>query len=395
MIRFACPGCSSTFSVPDEKAGKSGKCPKCQAQFIIPQPEGSPAAPPPLPANAPAPGPPPLSVTTINIPAPQPPAADPNAPVEIDPCPKCQTKLSVATSDLGNDVECPYCKTVFKAERAGTRPPAPPPAPEKKSSFETDFSSRPKAKKERDADDDDRPRRRKRDDDDDDRPSRRRRDDDEDDDDRPSRRRRAAASRDDDDDDQPSRRRSSRRDDDDDDDDRPRRRRSRRGGGGSGQKSAAVTVASAFTILIGVFWLIGAGFSFFGGAFFYSLFGGVPRRNIDPAAREALDGFQTGFSALFIGCGVVLLLVALLHILGGVFAIQRKQGGRIMVIVCSVLGIVLGIFALIQTFNILLSSFTPSMQTVLSNLLSLLLTLGYGIFTLVTMCRSDYAEEFS
>ena len=98
MIRFACPGCSSTFSVDDGKAGKSGKCPKCGAAFIIPSAEAPVEAPPPLPV-------PPLPVPPPPVPVPQSPAADPNAPVEIDPCPKCQTKLSVAASDLGNDVE--------------------------------------------------------------------------------------------------------------------------------------------------------------------------------------------------------------------------------------------------------------------------------------------------
>ena len=59
MIRFACPGCSSTFTVADEKAGKTGKCPKCHIQFTIPQrydaesdqppPMTTVEAPPPIP----------------------------------------------------------------------------------------------------------------------------------------------------------------------------------------------------------------------------------------------------------------------------------------------------------------------------------------------------------
>jgi hypothetical protein len=181
MIRFACPGCSATFTVDDEKAGKTGKCPKCQAQFVIPAVESgvvpAPAAevPPPLPTGP--------------------------APVEIDPCPKCQTRLSVMPGDLGLDVECPSCQTVFKAVRPGSAPPAPPPAPPKRSVLEsTDDTGTPTSRRRRDDEDDDRPSRR----------GRRRDEDEEEDDDRPSRRGRR---------------------DEDDDEDRPRRRSRRRRGG--------------------------------------------------------------------------------------------------------------------------------------------------------------------
>jgi predicted Zn finger-like uncharacterized protein len=188
MIRFSCPGCGATYSVDDSKGGKTGKCPKCQTQFQIPAPEG--AAAPPVGGSGPA----------ATLP---PPPADPTAPVEIAPCPGCQARLSVATSDLGADVECPYCKTVYKAKKPGTG--VAPVPPSKRSEL-----------------DDDRPRRRRdEEDEEDDRPSRRRRRDEEEDEDRSSRRRRDEA----DEDDRPSRRRR----DEDEEDDRPRRRR-RRGG---------------------------------------------------------------------------------------------------------------------------------------------------------------------
>ncbi|OWK36162.1 DUF3566 domain-containing protein [Fimbriiglobus ruber] len=105
MIRFPCPGCGATFTVDDSKGGRSGKCPKCQGPFTIPMPG----------AQAPAPAP----------------AADPNEPVEIAPCPGCQMRLTVAASNLGMNVECPGCKTVFQAARASaavTAPPQPAPA---------------------------------------------------------------------------------------------------------------------------------------------------------------------------------------------------------------------------------------------------------------------------
>lgn len=192
MIRFACPGCSATFTVADEKAGKTGKCPKCQSQFVIPAAEASASADaPPLP-------PPPAPAPSSRAPSPPPPPADPNEPVEIQPCPKCSTRLSVLPTDVGLDIQCPSCETVFKALRADAPPP--PESGAKKGS-----SSLVKLGSGSDKDDDD--------------------------DDRGSKRKSKRRDDDDDDDDRPSRRRSSRRDDDDDDDDRPSRRRRRSRGG--------------------------------------------------------------------------------------------------------------------------------------------------------------------
>ncbi len=159
MIRFACPGCGATYSVSDEKAGKTGKCPKCQSQFVIPLAE---EPPPPLPT----------------------PSVDATAPVEIAPCPGCQARLSVATADLGVDVECPHCQTIYPAVRPGQQPL---PKAEKRIADVVE-SITPRSKRPRDDDDDERPRsKRLRDDDDDERPSRRRArdDDDYDDEERP------------------------------------------------------------------------------------------------------------------------------------------------------------------------------------------------------------------
>ncbi|MFO0937552.1 MAG: hypothetical protein U0798_13660 [Gemmataceae bacterium] len=142
MISFACPGCSAVFSTSDDKAGKTGKCPKCSAQFVIPD---APAKADPGPAaSAPA-------------------SAEPDT-VEIKPCPGCQSKLTVAVTDLGLDVECPYCKQVYKATKVGGTSIS-------KRSDEVRSESSRRDRDDEDDDDDDRPKRKKRryeDDDDDD-----------------------------------------------------------------------------------------------------------------------------------------------------------------------------------------------------------------------------------
>ncbi len=169
MIRFACPGCNATFSVGDEKAGKTGKCPKCQSQFVIPEAEGGPAP---------------------SSPPPPPPVSD---DVEIAPCPGCQARLSVSASDVGVDVECPYCKTVYTAKRFGATQ-QPKPRRDDNDAIAMVDADRPKSPRRPRDDEEEAPRSRRRDRDDDDdedtRPSRRRRDDDEDEEDRPRRKKR-------------------------------------------------------------------------------------------------------------------------------------------------------------------------------------------------------------
>jgi predicted Zn finger-like uncharacterized protein len=171
MIRFSCPGCSATFNVSDDKAGKTGKCPKCSSQFTIPTLADAAAASGTAEAEA----------------APPPPATE-SAGVEITPCPKCGARLTVDPGDVGLDVECPTCQTVYHAEVAA-------PAPRKAPGSGVKRSLALVA-----------------DDDEDDRPSR-----------RSSRR---AVAEDDDEDDRPSRRVSKR--DDDDDIERPRKKKKKK-----------------------------------------------------------------------------------------------------------------------------------------------------------------------
>ncbi len=225
MIRFACPGCAATFTVDDNRAGKSGKCPKCQSEFVIPETE--PVAVVSVPVTMPVP------VSSLA-------ARNAEEPVEIEPCPKCATKLSVSGGDIGNDVECPYCKTVFQAIKPGSRPPAPPPAPGRKSLLEsTDDNGRPKSRRNDANEDDDRPRKRRRDvdDDEDDVPkiksksASRRRDEDDDDYDSPKSKNKSRR-RDEDDEENSPKSKSRRRDEEDEDyDDRPRKKRYRGGNG--------------------------------------------------------------------------------------------------------------------------------------------------------------------
>jgi DNA-directed RNA polymerase subunit M/transcription elongation factor TFIIS len=109
MIRFACPGCGGTFTVSADKAGKVSKCPKCGASFTIPAPYQEGGGSPPVEDGR-------------RPPQPLPPPPE-NDPVEIRPCPKCNSRLSVLAADVGSEIECPSCRTVYKATRADAPPP--------------------------------------------------------------------------------------------------------------------------------------------------------------------------------------------------------------------------------------------------------------------------------
>ena len=171
MIRFSCPGCGAVYSVTDEKAGKTGKCPKCQTPFTIPAAEApAPVAPPPPPPK---------------------PSSNPFAELAADDAPR---KKKPSKADLDDD-----------------------------------FDDRPKTKGRRDEDDDydDAPKKKpaRAVDDDEDRPKKKpRRDDDEDDyDDAPKKKKAPSKAELDDEDDRP--RKKSRRDEDDDDYDAPKKKK--------------------------------------------------------------------------------------------------------------------------------------------------------------------------
>jgi DNA-directed RNA polymerase subunit RPC12/RpoP len=136
MISFSCPGCAAVFSVGDEMAGKTGSCPKCQTRFAMP---GVTTADPLTPPRVPS-----------------------RSDVEIAPCPGCRAKLTVASRDLGLDVECPYCKSVYRAMAVGTA--AMPPVPRSpRRRFEDETEEDEERLRSGDADEEgDRPRQRRR-----------------------------------------------------------------------------------------------------------------------------------------------------------------------------------------------------------------------------------------
>jgi hypothetical protein len=224
-IAIACPHCDWKGRVPDNLAGRKGKCPTCGELVPIPK-KGT---PPPVPAGQ-------------------------KAAVDDEP-------------DLVDDAD------IVEDE---PRPPAKRPAPGRRlveDNEDDDRSARSRRRADDEDDEDDRPRkaRRRDEDDEDERPRKARRRDDDDEDERPARSRRRPAD-DDEEDERPAR--SRRRDNEDDDEDRPRKRRpvedddeaerprktkrrggpKRRSGGGRtlSSKKIGQLVASLLFLLLGV-----------------------------------------------------------------------------------------------------------------------------------------------
>lgn len=292
MIRFACPSCSATYTVGDEKGGKSGRCPKCQAQFTIPMPDSSAGV------QAPTPSAPTLPSAPAQSPPPPPPPA--SGPVEIAPCPGCQAKLSVERGDLGSDVECPYCKTVFKAKMpgsgggssgSGTTGGGSTRRPKRQDEDEDVLSGIPKGGSLRGGDDDD------------ERPSRRSRTrDDDEEEERPSRR--------------------SRRDEDDEEEERPRRRRS--GGGGSDNPVFGILslVAGILGIVMacccGIFGWLAIPFDL------AAIVLGIIGMKKNSGKGMALAGLICGIVALVVLAAVLILNVGL-NVFGGAGGFQQNN----------------------------------------------------------------------
>lgn len=310
MIRFACPSCNSVFTVADEKGGKTGKCPKCQSQFVIPEAEeGSSPLPPPPPA-----APPPIPASSD---------------IEIEPCPGCQAKLTVEASDLGKEVECPYCKTTYVAKDPNAKP--------KKS-----ISKRPSVVEE---DEDDLPRRKKD---------------------------RFGEDRD-----------ESRDDEDEIDDNRPRRRKKSRRGSG---KSGSVTTVAILNYVFGGLGLLCSCGMFGFGAMIRDLF----QRAAAQGRGQQLPIDPDVMMVIFMVLGVVYLILAILMIVGGIGLQQRKPYGRYITFATSIIAILLALFSCVSLVGNIIAGQGAG---ICGALFGILLWGGYGVFALITMIGSGREFE--
>ncbi|MFQ3592267.1 MAG: hypothetical protein SNJ82_03640 [Gemmataceae bacterium] len=158
-ISFLCPHCQSRMTVPDNLAGKKGRCSKCKNPIVVPSQEvasaTAPPAPPVRPSVAPAPPvrpsvspapamprgsvaapppppPPPSLPSSVQAPAPPP---DPAPLVDIeaaaaeafaDPkeeevelstveftCPQCDEPISLPIAEAGKRAPCPKCSRII------------------------------------------------------------------------------------------------------------------------------------------------------------------------------------------------------------------------------------------------------------------------------------------
>lgn len=360
MIRFACPGCGGVFTVEDDKAGKTGMCPKCAAQFQIPAPQAGAAFPPPPPvdvfASRPAPPAPPVRV--VPVPPPPPPAVA--AVIELV-CPGCKGALAVSASDLGTAVECPYCKKVFTANRPGApAPSAPSPKPKRTLDDVLGDVGGGGARRRAADDEGDQPRRGRPRGDEDDRPARR------------------------------SRARSN---DDEDEDDRPARRSRRTRRRGAGNKAAVRTVSASMSLLIGLGSMACGVAVMIGGSTFLMALSNLTsdRASYDPQAAENARAAIAGMTAFFVCCGAVNILYGLMYVMAGVGALMRKGFGRVVTIIAAVFSGLTALILLLQTGGAVLEGTVRGMLG--SGLMFLFFTAHVVVSFMATMGEGA-AEEF-
>jgi hypothetical protein len=106
LISFACLTCSTSYSVPDDKAGKRTRCPACGQALIVPTPA---PAPPPEDALVDIPMP---KDKAVDAPLPERPLAAPS----LQPCPDCRREVSKRAA------QCPHCGCPLKAGAAQPSP---------------------------------------------------------------------------------------------------------------------------------------------------------------------------------------------------------------------------------------------------------------------------------
>lgn len=111
--QVTCPGCSTKLAVGTDKRPFSFNCPKCSRRITL---EARPGETPVAPSQA-APGP--------AAPSTAPPAA---TGTEIT-CPRCLSKLNVATTRRPFSFNCPKCTQRITLQAPGQGPPGRPPLP--------------------------------------------------------------------------------------------------------------------------------------------------------------------------------------------------------------------------------------------------------------------------
>lgn len=115
MIKFLCPS-GHPLSAPENMAGKRGKCPKCDAAFLVPMPEGEPDAAGGEAAPGSSSGAEPAFTIASEPPSIPASGSGPNLPageIFVFLCPNGH-KLNGPPSLKGKPGKCPHCGARFR-----------------------------------------------------------------------------------------------------------------------------------------------------------------------------------------------------------------------------------------------------------------------------------------
>lgn len=100
-LRTTCPSCSAGIKYPSQLGGDEAECPKCKFWFTLPTNRGD-AAHPLTPEAGPTRALEWRQKAAKHL-------------IQILPCPTCHANLAVMPEDVGLDVQCGGCQSVFEA----------------------------------------------------------------------------------------------------------------------------------------------------------------------------------------------------------------------------------------------------------------------------------------
>jgi hypothetical protein len=172
--------------------------------------------------------------------------------------------------------------------------------------------------------------------------------------------------------------------DDEDDYDRPRRR-------GAGDKSGAVTAVGVVNIVLGSLVALLSMCILLGGLFFAGAAADLNQFGPKPNPARGVFGLVGGLAIVM---GVMILLYAVGLITSGIGVLHRRNWARILTLVLAGFTAVGALWHLVNLIQLIGINVPGTAGVIMSQLLVLLLEIGYVVMAFTILLNSRYAEEF-
>ena len=115
-----------------------------------------------------------------------------------------------------------------------------------------------------------------------------------------------------------------------------------------GNKRIMRIISAVGSLILGAGWIACGVLLIVASTFILGMLGAMPPPQQNPQGVQQAKTAVGVATAVLIGCGVGVVLFALVYILAGIGALMRKGFGRVMTIICAVLS---SLLALLQLFS--------------------------------------------